>query len=357
MSESSEQARVSAGDVFTQSLVSKLQRHPKRIVFTDGADERILRVAARMVKSGVGIPILLGNQEEIRDLAGTSGISLDFVKVLEPSTAGDFEVFCEFIQRTKHVRGIEISNAEEILRQPAYFGAMMIQYGQADGLVGGNISYPASIFRSLLHLVKPLPSVPRVFSVAILSAPHLAHFGRDGVLFLADCGLNEELTSKQLASIAVETGQLARIYLGRRPRVVLLSHSTKGSSSTSLARQVRVATEIARQQVDPEEVEIDGELQADAALDPLASEIKIPNAEFKQAADVLVFPNLDAANITLKLLTHVGGASAFGQLILGLARPAAQVSRTMDEESIYGTALAVGVEAIKYHDLYPEGEA
>jgi len=357
MSESSEQARESVGDVFTQSLVPKLQSHPKRIVFTDGADERILRVAERMVKSEVGIPILLGNRQEIHQLAEDLGISLNFVKVLEPSAAGDFEVFCDFLRRTEHVRGVEISNPEEILRQPAYFGAMMIQYGQADGLVGGNQSYPASIFRALLHLVKPVPSVPRVFSVAILSASHLAHFGREGVLFLADCGLNEELSSKQLAAIAVETGQLARIYLGRRPRVVLLSHSTKGSASTSSGREVRAATEMARQQVDPEEVEIDGELQADAALDPLASEIKIPNAEFKQAADVLVFPNLDAANITLKLLTHVGGANAFGQFILGLTRPAAQISRTMDEESIYGTALAVGVEAIKYHELYPEGEA
>ena len=357
MSESSEQVRVSAGDVFTQSLVPKLQRHPKRIVFTDGADERILRVAARMVENGVGIPILLGNREEIHHLAGNSGISLDFVKVLEPSTAGDFEVFCDFMRRMENVRGIKISNPGEVLRQPANFGAMMIQYGQADGLVGGNLSYPASIFRALLHLVKPVPSVPRVFSVAILSAPHLSHFGREGVLFLADCGLNEELSSQQLATIAVETGQLARIYLGRRPRVVLLSHSTKGSASTNCGREVRAATELARQQVNPEEVEIDGELQADAALDPRASEIKIPNAEFKQAADVLVFPNLDAANITLKLLTHVGGASAYGQLIMGLTRPAAQISRTMNEESIYGTALAVGVEAIKYHQLYPEGDA
>ena len=117
MSESSEQARVSAGDVFTQSLVPKLQSHPKRIVFTDGADERILRVAERMVKSEVGIPILLGNRQEIYQLAEAHGISLDFVKVLEPSAAGDFEVFCDFLRRTEHVRGVEISNPEEILRR------------------------------------------------------------------------------------------------------------------------------------------------------------------------------------------------------------------------------------------------
>ncbi len=357
MSESSDQAQFPKVNSFTESLIAKLQRHPKRVVFTDGEDERVLRVAAQMVKEEVGIPILLGDKAKILSLAEDHGIGLDFIKVLEPEKAGDFEIFCEFLQRTEHIRGIEITNAAEIIRQPAYFGAMMIQYGQADGLVGGNISFPASIFRSLLHLVKPVPTVPRVFSVAILFAPHLAHFGREGVLFLADCGLNEDLSSEQLAAIAMETGQLARVYLGRRPRVALLSHSTKGSASTSSGREVQAATEIARQRVNPDEVDIDGELQADAALDPLASEIKLPNAEFKQAADVLVFPNLDAANIALKLLTHVGGARSYGQFILGLTRPAAQVSRTMDVEGIYGTALAVGVEAIKYHEAYPQGEA
>ena len=354
MSESSDPEQILDADPFTESLISKLRGHPKRIVFTDGADERVLRVAAQMVQDKVGIPILLGEKGRIRSMAEDLGISLEFVKVLEPKEAGDFEIFCEFLQRTERFRGVELANAAEVLRQPAYFGAMMIQYGQADGLVGGNLSLPAATFRSLLHLVKPAPAVPRVFSVAILSAPHLAHFGRDGVLFLADCGLNVELSRDQLAAIAVETGQLARIYFGRRPRVALLSHSTKGSAHTGAARDVRAATELARQRVNPEEVEIDGELQADAALDPLAAEIKLPNAEFKQAADVLVFPSLDAANITLKLLTHVGGARIYGQLILGLTKPAAQVSRTMDVSGIYGTALAVGVEAIKYRELYPE---
>lgn len=354
MSESSD--HFPKADAFTQSLIEKLKRHPKRIVFTDGADLRVLRSAEEMIRQEVAVPILLGDKSEIRGLAESHGINMEFVKVLNPATAADLEVFCEFLTRIERFRGVDLANASEVLSNPHHFGAMMIQYGQADGLVGGNLSTPSAIFRPLLHLVKPIPSVPRVFSVAILSAPHLQHFGRDGVLFLADCGFNSELSTEQLAAIAVETGQLARIYVGRRPRVALLSHSTKGSSLTSAARNVRAATELARQKVNPDEVEIDGELQADVALDPLAAEVKLPNAKFKNAADVLVFPNLDAAHITLKLLTHVGGAKVYGQLILGLARPAAQVSRTMDAAGIFGTALAVGMEAIKYHELYPDGE-
>jgi len=354
MAESSD--HFSKADAFTNSLIEKLKRHPKRIVFTDGADERVLRVAAEMVRLEVGAPILLGKREEIRALASSLGISLEFVKVLDPAHAADLALFCSYLQRLERFRGVELDNACVVVAQPHYFGAMMIQYGQADGLVGGNLSVPSGIFRPLLHLVKPLPSVPRVFSVAILSAPHLKHFGRDGVLFLADCGLNPELSTEQMAAIAVESGQLARIYFGRRPRVALLSHSTMGSAQNAAALQVRAATELARQRVDPDEVEIDGELQADVALDPRAAEVKLPNAEFKHPADVLVFPNLDAAHITLKMLQHVGGAGVYGQLILGLARPAAQVSRVIDVASLFGTALAVGVEAIKYHELYPDGE-
>lgn len=354
MSESSDP--LSKADAFTESLIEKLRRHPKRIVFTDGADERVLRVAAEMVRLEVGVPILLGKQEEIRGMARELGVSLRFVNVLDPATASDLELFCGYLKKFERYRGVELANACEVVANPHFFGAMMIQYGQADGLVGGNRSVPSAVFRPLLHLVKPLPAVPRVFSVAILVAPHLQHFGPEGVLFLADCGLNEAPSVEQLAAIAVETGQLVRHYHGRRPRVALLSHSTKGSAGTQSALAVQAATELAIRHANAEEIEIDGELQADVALDPLAAEAKLPNAEFKSAADVLVFPNLDAAHISLKLLHHVGGARVYGQLILGLARPAAQVSRTMDAGGLFGTALAVGVEAIKYHELYPDGE-
>lgn len=353
MSDSSEPPPV---DPFTQSLIDKLRRHPKRIVFTEGADLRVLRVAAELVRLEAAVPILLGDREEIRGMAKEAGIDLTFVRILNPADSSDYELFCGYLQQIERYRGVELSNVNEVVAQPHYFGALMIQYGHADALVAGNLSVPATVFRALLHLVKPIPTVPRVFSVAILTAPHLSHVGRDGVLFLADCGLNPSPSSDELASFAAETGQLARVYLGRRSRVALLSHSTKGSASTDLARHVAGATERARTLVNPEEVDIDGELQADAALDPLAAERKIEHAERKDAADVLVFPNLDSSNIALKLLSHVGGAQVYGQLILGLARPAAQVSRTMSEEGILGTALAVGVEAIKYHELYPDGE-
>lgn len=345
-------------NLFTSALAEKLRAHPKRIVFTEGEDLRVLRVAEHLVAQEVVIPILLGNRDRIRAMAAENDISLQFVNVLDPSKSRELPRFAEMFEKSSRARGVEIVGAQEIISRPAYFGAMMVQYGLVDGLIGGNQSLPASLFRALLQTIKPLPSVPRVFSAMILVAPHLQHFGREGVMFLADCGLIADPDIKQLASMAVETGKLARHYLGGKPMVALLSHSTKGSALTPAAQKVAAATALAQAAVKEQflEIEIDGELQADVAMDPRAAEVKLPDRKVRHGADVLVFPNLDAAHISLKLLQHCAGAQNYGQIIMGLARPTAQIPRTATEETIYGTALTVGYEAIKFHQLYPEGE-
>jgi phosphate acetyltransferase len=345
-------------NIFTTSLAEKLRNHPKRIVFTEGEDLRVLRVAEHLVEQEVVLPILLGDRDRIRALAAENNVSLQFVNVLDPSKSRELPRFAEMFERSSRARGVEIADGTEIVVRPAYFGAMMVQYGLVDGLIGGNQSLPASLFRALLQTIKPLPDVPRVFSAMVLVAEHLEHFGRDGVLFLADCGLIPDPDIKELASMAVETGKLARHYIGGKPMVAMLSHSTKGSSMTPAARKVAAATALAQVAVKEQylELEIDGELQADVAMDPRASEVKLPDRKVRHSADVLVFPNLDAAHISLNLLQHCAGAQNYGQLVMGLARPAAQIPRTVTEETLYGTALTVGYEAIKFHQLYPEGE-
>lgn len=343
---------------FTDFLFRQLQRYPKRIVFTEGEDVRVLRAAAELVKMEAAAPILLGSREKIRAMAQENDISLTFIRVLEPSLSKDFELFCHRLEKMDRYRGVTERDAAELLVRPQYYGAMMVQYGQADALVGGNQALPATLFRALLNIIKPLPKVPKVFGAMVLVAPHLQHFGRDGILFLADCGLIPHPTVDQLAAIAVQTGLLAKHFLMRPVNVAMLSHSTHGSSTTEEARKMVAATALAREEVKRTyaEIEIDGEVQADVALDPTAAEIKLPDAKHREPADVLVFPNLDAGHISLKLLQHAAGAQNYGQILMGLARPAAQVPRTATVETILGTAAAVGVEAIKYHQLYPDGE-
>ena len=177
-------------------------------------------------------------------------------------------------------------------------------------------------------------------------------------MFLADTGLIPHPDVSQLSNIAIETGKLALHFLGRTPQIAMLSHSTKGSSNTQEAQKIAAATALAQNQVLEEllDLHIDGELQADVAIDPVAAETKLPDAVSRLGADVLVFPNLDAAHISVKLLQHLAGAQNYGQLILGLSRPAAQVPRTASIETLFGTTAAVAVEAIKYHQLHPDSD-
>ena len=338
---------------FTQPLFDQLKRHPKRIVFPEGEDERILRVAAKFVELELGVPILLGNREKIFAMGKDLGLSMEFVRVIDPVKSSDFQLFCRRLDRIERYRGLRGLDVEEVIAKPHYFAAMMVQYGQADACLGGNLSDPAGVFRPLLHLIKPDTNVPRVFAVTVLTSETLPNFGRDGVLFLADTGLIPEPRVEDLVSIASETGMLAHHHLGRRVRVALLSHSNLGSSPTKAALKMSAAAASAREKVSVDACEIDGEIQADVAVDREAAKIKVPNMARKEPADVLVFPSLDAAHISLKLLRHIGGASSYGRLIRGLTKPVGQVPRTATEEMILGTAAALGVEAIQYRELHP----
>ncbi len=344
-------------NVLTADLFAPLKRHPKRIVFADGEDIRVLRVAARMVELEIGVPILLGNRERIRQMAEDEGISMTFVSIIDPKNSSEIGLFCKRLKKVSRFRGKIIANPCDIVSRPQNFAAMMVQYGHADGMIAGNQSMPATVFRAAITMIKPLKKVPKVFGAMIMVAPpNIKHFGKDGILFLADCGVIPEPDVKQLASIAVETGKLARHFLGRTPHIAMLSHSTKGSAYTKSAQRVQAATELARQKIEKNylDLKIHGEIQADVALDPTAAEIKLTYPISQKSADVLVFPNLDAGHISLKLLQHLLGAQNYGQFIMGLARPAAQVPRTVSEETLLGTAAVLGIQAINSHNVYLE---
>lgn len=347
-----------AGPEVVRHLLEQLRRHPKRVVFTEGEDIRVIEAAARLVKEEVVAPILLGKRDIIRKLAKEAGISLNLIHCIDPPNSSDYELFCKRVENMDRYRSRSITNAREIVARPHYFGCLMVQYGQADAVVGGNQGIPASYFRALIHTIKPLPSVPKIFGVTILMGNHLSNLGGSGLLLLADTAMVAHPTVVELSSFALETGKLAQHALGRKPVIAMLSHSTKGSSRSKDALKMAAATSLARNHAQGLHLDfaIDGEVQADVAVDAHAAEIKDPACQSTHAADVLIFPNLDAAHISMKLLQHVAGAQNYGQLIMGLSRPAAQIPRTATVETIFGTAAAIAVEAIKSHELYPDGE-
>lgn len=340
----------------TERLFESLKRHPKRIVFTEGEDVRILKAAARLVELEIIAPIVLGNKDRIKKLAFENDVSLKFVNVLNPKTASDLPLFISRLEKIERFKGKLILNPEDLISKPHNFAAMMVQYGQADGIISGNQSLPATIHRSLLQFIKPLDRKCKLFTCVLMTAPHLKHFGREGMLFLADCGVIPKPSVEELAHIAVETGKLAEHLIGRTPRVALLSHSTHGSMPSKSSERMAAATALARDIVKREylDIQIDGELQADVALDMAAAEQKFTDAQAANSADVLVFPNLDSSHISYKILQHVGGADCYGQLIMGLTRNAAQIPKTASVNMIVGTAALVGCESIKSRELYPD---
>ncbi len=338
---------------FTDSIFTKLKRHPKRIVFPDGDDPRVVRAAQEFYERQIGVPVLLGKRPVIEKVALAEKISLDHVMIIDPETSADLPVFCQRLEKLARYRNLGVQDARAILVNRNYFGAMMLQHGLVDGLVGGVSSYSGSLLRPLIQLVKPLPHAKILSGCMIVEVANKS-FGDDGVLFFADCGVVPDPTPEQLAVIAVEAGLLARQVFGRRPRVAMLSFSTKGSARTASTEKVAGATELARQLATDLGVEmaIDGELQADAALLPELAQVKVGTSLVAGQANVLIFPDLNSGNIAVKLVQYLAGAQVYGQIVNGLSRPAAELSRGTRAEDIAKVAAIVGLQAIEYRKLY-----
>jgi phosphate acetyltransferase len=339
---------------FIGSIIDKLQRHPKRIVFPEGSEPRVLQAARQYYSLRLGAPILLGDRTKIKEVAAALSVSLEGIHLINPAESDDLENFSHRFEILRRYKGLKSVEARDAMLQPNYFGAMMVAMHQADGFVSGSHQSVASALRPLFQIIKVAPQTTTASSCQIMEVED-SRFGENGVLFMADCGVIVEPTVEQLADIAVSTAQLARHLLGMRPRVALLSFSTKGSSSHPSAGRVQAAAALAEKKAAEKnlEAEFDGELQADAALVPEIAARKAPGAKIAGNANVLIFPDLNSGHIASKLVRHIARANAYGQILLGLDRPAGGVSRGSSAHDILGVAAIVGVQAIDYDTLYP----
>ena len=338
-----------------ESVFGKVQRHPKRIVFPDGNEIRVLKAAEEYVFNKLGIAILLGDRAEITAMARENNVSLHRILVINPREADDVPVFLKYLTALPRYKSMAQAEALRIVMNPNYFAALMIQHGQADGLVGGLTSTSGSLLRPLFQIIKTLPGVKSIFGCMVMEVPK-SPYGEEGLFCFADCAVIPKPTTEQLASIAVESGKLMRQLTGHTPRVAMLSYSTKGSAQTEEAEKVVAATALAKQHFMEHnlDVEIDGELQADAALVPEVAQLKALTSPVAGRANVLVFPDLASGNIAAKLVERLARADAFGQLLLGLDKPAAELSRGATTRDILGVAAIVALQAIAYRNLYPE---
>lgn len=343
---------------FIGNVIEKLQRHPKRVVFPEGDEPRILQAARQFHALRLGVPILLGDPEKVRNAARDLNIPLDGIRIINPVASEDLENFAKRFHALRREKGLRATEAREAMLQPNFYGTMMLAMHQADGLVSGASHITGSVLRPLFQIIKVAPDIHTASSCMVMEVED-TRVGEGGVLFMADCGVIPDPNVEQLADIAVSTARLARHMLGVRPRVALLSFSTKGSAAHPSVGKVQAATAQARRQAGQLllEADFDGELQVDAALTPEVAERKLRESQVAGRANVLIFPDLNSGNIASKLVGLVSRANSYGQILLGLNRPAADVSRGSSAHDILGVASIIGVQATDYQKLYPGADA
>ena len=339
---------------FIGNIIEKLQRHPKRVVFPEGEEPRVLQAARQFHALRLGAPILLGDAARIQVIATDLKISLEGIRIIDPARSEELENFVRRFISLRREKGVKAADARDALVQPNHFGAMMLAMRQADGLVSGASHTTGSVLRPLFQIVKVAPQSTVASSCMIMEVED-TRLGENGVLFMGDCGVLPDPTAEQLAEIAVATAQLAHHLLNVRPRVALLSFSTKGSASHPSIGKVQAATAIAERRAKEKflEADFDGDLQVDAALVPEIAERKTHDPRVAGHANVLIFPDLNSGNIASKLVRHVARANAYGQILLGLNRPAADVSRGSTAHDVLGVAAIVGMKANAFNVLHP----
>src|SRR5271154_1284219 len=297
---------------FIGNVIEKLQRHPKRVVFPEGEEPRILQAARQFFALRLGAPIVLGDQAKIQEVAEAMKIPLEGIRIINPATSEELENFTKRFHSLRREKGLRNTEAREAMLQPNYFGTMMLAMHQADGLISGASHNTGSVLRPLFQIIKPAPDIKTASSCMVMEVED-TRIGEDGVLFMADCGVIPDPTVDQLADIAVSTARLARHLMGVKPRVALLSFSTKGSAAHPSVGKVQAATAMAKRKAEQIflEADFDGELQVDAALVLEIASRKLHDSQVAGRANVLIFPDLNSGNIASKLVALVGRANSY----------------------------------------------
>ena len=315
------------------AMIDKLKKAPKTIVFTEGTDPRILEASARLLAGTWLTPILVGRENEVWHAAEEAGFNIRGATIIHPES---YEKMDEMVYRMSELRKGKMTEEQcrETLRQPNYFGTMLVAMGEADCLLGGATYSTADTVRPALQLIKTKPGNKIVSSCFILVRPHAT--GDREVLAMGDCAINIKPTEDELVEITTEVAHCARVF-GVEPKVAMLSYSTKGSGSGEDVDKMRHAFEKVLET--KPDFEVEGELQFDAAVSPRTAATKCPGSTVAGYANTFIFPDINAGNIGYKIAQRLGSFDAYGPILLGLNAPVNDLSRGCNAQEVYSMAI------------------
>jgi phosphate acetyltransferase len=331
-------------DILNQ-MIARAKANPQRIVLPEGDEPRTLEAANILLKDKIAQLILIGDPEKIRQMAAEKGFEhISEAKIVDPLHDPKMPEYANLLFELRKNKGMTEEEAAKKAQDPLYLGCLMIKAGDADGELAGARGTTADTIRPAFQILKTKPGCSIVSGAFLMFTP-AKHLGENGFLLFADCAVNPNPDAKQLAEIAVSTAETARSLGGFEPRVAMLSFSTKGSAKHELVDKVAEATKLAKEMAP--ELQLDGELQADAALIESVAKTKAPGSPVAGKANVLVFPDLQAGNIGYKLVERFSGADAVGPILQGIAAPVNDLSRGCKVQDIVQMVVITANQAIK----------
>ena len=314
-------------------LIEKLKAQPRKIVFTEGTDARILEASARLLEDSFLTPVLVGNVEEVKAAAEKGGFKIDGAEIIDPETFADFDKMVETMVALRKGK-MSAEECTAALKKGNYFGTMLVKMGYADALLGGATYSTADTVRPALQIVKTKPGNKIVSSCFIMARPNAE--GGTELLAMGDCAINIKPNEDELVEIAVETAKCAQSF-GIEPKVAFLSYSTKGSGKGEDVDKMRNACAKAKEAMP--EIAVDGEMQFDAAVSPTVGQLKFPGSKVAGYANTFVFPLIEAGNIGYKIAQRLGGYDAYGPILQGLNAPINDLSRGCNADEVYTMAI------------------
>ena len=328
---------------FIDRIKDRARQDVKKIVMPESNDRRTLIAAHKILKENIADIIMVGKEDKIMEGAKWLELDLSRISVVDPENSDKFDEYANALYEIRKNKGMTLEKARDrLLTDYLMYGVMMVKMKDADGMVAGACHATADVLRPSLQVLKTAPGVELVSGFFILDVPN-CDMGENGTFLFADCGLNQDPNSEELAAIANTSSKSFTNLIGGKPIIAMLSHSTKGSAKHELVDKVVRATEIAKDKYPY--LNIDGELQTDAAIVPSVAATKAPGSDIAGHANVLIFPNLDAGNIGYKLVERLAKAEAYGPMLQGLARPVNDLSRGCTADDIVGVVALTAVQA------------